>query len=295
MSALQPIHHYKILRFAFFAVLCVGISFCVSSQGHAQFADSACDPDYYESLESRAWLEAQREITQNQNLIFKPDSVLEYTCFDLQLGVLAEQAEVMFSETDRWGDDVLGSSSPLAEHMDEALEGLVLAATSAHLTANFSHPLLGGRSSQTYDPATSLTGVSYACNVMQDIWLEAKCMDFIENTTNDGFYTFADYRDSDDKRFLPSVCSGSTLWEAEIDTANAEGTSPPWETDDVETYLDRLFPTNGCGTNPYSRVKTGLVVTKGKATTTEYEEHACIVPGCYWDPDNSECTADEPD
>ncbi len=60
-------------------------------------APSACDPDYYETLEARAWLEAQREITQNQNLITKPDSVLQYTCFDKHLGALNKAAQEMFS------------------------------------------------------------------------------------------------------------------------------------------------------------------------------------------------------
>ena len=54
----------------FAALLCSSISYA---------QNSPCDPDYYESLEARAWLEAQREITQNQNLIYKPDSALEYT------------------------------------------------------------------------------------------------------------------------------------------------------------------------------------------------------------------------
>src|SRR5437016_4882806 len=42
-----------------------------------------CDPEYMDALEARAYLEAQREVAQNQNYILKPDSVLEYTCFDL--------------------------------------------------------------------------------------------------------------------------------------------------------------------------------------------------------------------
>jgi hypothetical protein len=56
-------------------------------------AASSCDPAYYDTLQSRAWLEAQREITQNQNLIFKPDSVLQYTCFDKHLGAVKKAIE----------------------------------------------------------------------------------------------------------------------------------------------------------------------------------------------------------
>ena len=79
-------------------------------------APSPCDPLYYDSLESRGWLEAQREITQNQNLIFKADSVLEYTCFDRFANELAQHARDMFSESTRWGG-VLSAAS-----MDRALD-----------------------------------------------------------------------------------------------------------------------------------------------------------------------------
>ncbi len=41
-----------------------------------------CDPEFWEVLKDRAWQEGQREITQNNNLIARPDSVLQMTCFD---------------------------------------------------------------------------------------------------------------------------------------------------------------------------------------------------------------------
>ena len=37
---------------------------------------NTCDPDFLEVMEARAWEEAQREITQNANIIARPDSVL---------------------------------------------------------------------------------------------------------------------------------------------------------------------------------------------------------------------------
>ena len=44
-------------------------------------APTSCDPEYMDALEARAYMEAQREIAQNKNLIFKPDSLLDYPCF----------------------------------------------------------------------------------------------------------------------------------------------------------------------------------------------------------------------
>lgn len=55
-------------------------------------ADEPCDPAYDRSLKAIGWLHGQREITQNQNLIFKPDSVFEYTCFKKLIDVLAMTA-----------------------------------------------------------------------------------------------------------------------------------------------------------------------------------------------------------
>ena len=104
------------------------VALLFSHSALAQFAATPCDPDYYESLEARAWLEAQREITQNQNLIFKPDSVLEYTCFDNHLRELADHADEMFSETTRWGGSVLTTPVAQSRHMDNALDLLVSAA-----------------------------------------------------------------------------------------------------------------------------------------------------------------------
>ncbi len=42
---------------------------------------NTCDPDFYDVLKDRAWMEAQRELTQNANLITRPDSVLTVSCF----------------------------------------------------------------------------------------------------------------------------------------------------------------------------------------------------------------------
>lgn len=276
---------YFALQFVSILALSFVIAFSLASQARAQFADSPCDPGYYESLESRAWLEAQREITQNQNLIFKPDSVLEYTCFDKHLSVLAEQAKNMFSETDRWGE-ILPDT-----HMDEALTNVVGKATQEYVSANFNHSLLGGRSGTSSNISGTVSGGSYTCSVMQDIWMNAKCMDFLDDPTSDGFFTFEHYASNADKRFYPRSCPRSPLWSGEIQTANAEG-GKPWKHDDVETYLNELFPTSACGSGASSRIRTGLTFMKKSKT---YQEFACIVPGCWYDHSQGQCTDQEPD
>ena len=263
--------------------------YMVSSAAYAQgaFAPEPCDPQYYESLESRAWLEAQREITQNQNLIFKGDSVLEYTCFDSYLSELADHASDMFSETNQWG-------SPPGD-MATSLSNLVGSALSAYQTSNYNHSLLGGRSSLTSSLNGSISGGSYTCDRMNAVWEAAKCMDFIHNAANDGFFTFAEYASGDDKRFLPTACSPKTAdFTGELQTALVNANTP-WEEDSVVTYFDLIYP-GGTSCAPSSAsgglttmISTGLQVIKSSGTPATYTEHVCVVPGCYYDPGGNRC------
>lgn len=240
------------------------------------FPDSPCDPKYYESLEARAWLEAQREITQNQNLIYKPDSVLEYTCYVGHLNVLAKLVDTenaLFSGTKRWKTTPPGK-------MKDSLNNLVASAMKKYAT-NFPGTLLGGRSSTPgkLSGATVKPG-DYSCDVMQKIWTEAKCKNFIDKS-HDGFFTLEEYAKDPDKRQLPSPCTGTPPW---TDNLNKAVKSPPWTAEDAKTYYDDLFPVSGCGTTARSHVETGLTVRQTLATVTEFQEHVCVVPGCRWKP-----------
>lgn len=234
---------------------------------------STCDPNYYETLKSRAWLEAQREITQNQNLIAKPDSVLEYTCFDQSMNVLALGANVMFSGSTRWGP-VLPPTS-----MAVALEGLVGSALQTYQAGNFSHTFLGGRSSIDHQ-FKSIAGGAYNCAVMNAVWMEAKCAGFAEKPETDGFYTFTHYRDNPDKRQLPTPCNPDTRWSTEI--ANVD-TPTGWTKDKVQTFLSQIDPAQCASAKP---IPTGIKVM---GESGEYDEKVCAAPGCHFDPKNGQC------
>jgi len=275
-----------------FLRLCILSAFCTVFAlfgTHAQagtFAADACDPLYYESLESRAWLEAQREITQNQNLIFKSDSVLEYTCFDGYLRELADHSTDMFSGSGRWG----GSGGTMAA----SLSNLVAAPMDAYQRANFDHRLLGGRSNLTHDLPSSIGAGTYTCNRMNEVWKVAKCMDFIDQTNypegaasaNDGFFTFAEYAANPDKRFLPTACTKTADFQTEINEA-VVAANTPWEEDNVNTYSGLIYPTTGsaCG-GTQSIIPTGLTIYRAKGGSTQYHEHVCVVPGCHYVPNN---------
>ncbi|MFP4314055.1 MAG: hypothetical protein ACLFR0_06990 [Alphaproteobacteria bacterium] len=275
----------------------------------AQIAATPCDPDYYQSLEQRAWLEAQREITQNQNLITKPDSVLAYTCFEGYLFELADHADEMFSETTRWGASVLGGAQD--ESMNNALERLVLEAMQTYMDANFLAPgdlrMLGGRSSTDRIDVGGYTdisnGMSYSCDLMQRIWLEAKCYNFQEEP-DDGFFTFTNYETTPDKRAFPERCRGTApagglgsvyqtaRQEAGLDIA----TGPPWPIDFTYTYMDRFDPTypgvSDCGTFP--PIQTGVEVRRAHSSINDYDEHVCVMAGCHFRPPSSGPTPPSP-
>lgn len=280
----------------------------------AQIAPTPCDPDYYRSLEQRAWLEAQREITQNQNLITKPDSVLAYTCFEGHLWELADHADEMFSETTRWGNAILGADQDMS--MNNALEDLVFEALISYLDANFLAPgdlrMMGGRSTTTRSDVSAAdmdNSQSYSCDLMQRIWMEAKCYNFQEEP-GDGFFTFLNYQTTADKRAFPERCGGTvpgpggpggpgatipapggglgTVYETARQEAGLDiATGPPWPIDVTFTYMDRFDPTypsvtNDCGT--FVPVPTGVRVNRPQQTPTDYPERVCIMAGCHYQP-----------
>ena len=275
-----------------FLRLCTTLTYN-SQKGWAQ-QDPGCDPEYFESLQSRAWLEAQREITQNQNLISKPDSVLEYTCFDLYLNELADHAKDMFSETQRWGQ-IRGIRTTGDGSTDQALEQVVGSALRTYVSQNFEtggtdgpYDLLGGRLSGTDHEMTqpvSGNNAQYQCDIMRQVWQQAKCMNFIDNEEHDGFYTFDEYRDYDpDHRFLPAECPHVARWEDDIRTATVNEDTP-WEEDDVETFLDQLDPDN-CQQSGV--VSTGFNVYSRTKPTEEWK--VCIAPGCSYNIDSNRCS-----
>lgn len=257
----------------------------------AQIAPSPCDPDYYQSLEERAWLEAQREITQNQNLIFKPDSVLAYTCFHGYLWELGDHADEMFSEGTRWGGSVIDDQ---ALSMNNALAELVAEALGTYLDSNFTsgtdRRYLGGRmdSPRRTAPgiyATVANGRSYTCQVMQTVWNFAKCYNF-QAEPRDGFFTFEEYAagltGTSQPRALPTAC-GAEPTAQYTSAIEAAMTNPPWPTDQTLTYMANLEAAS-CGDAAMLPIATGVIVTRANQSPQRYFEGVCIQPGCHYRP-----------
>ncbi len=245
--------------------------------------NAPCDSLYLETLSSRAWLEAQREITQNQNIILRPDSVIEYTCFNMFLRELSDHASGLISE--QGGNGIPANATA----MDNILERLVGDAMREYITQNFSqHFMLGGH--QAGFPIDhfplSVSAGTYNCDKMNLVWQAAKCINLVRNTDTDGFYTFQEYAtDAVDKRRLPFAACGSinTTWTENITFGLGTG---PWTGDLLVTYLDQTTPDAGCSGTP---IPTGINVSRSSGTPTNYQEKICLQPGCRYDPATDDC------
>jgi hypothetical protein len=55
-----------------------------------------CEESFWDVMSARAWTEGQRQVTQNANLLAKPDSVLTYSCFDQALNGMENYADTNF-------------------------------------------------------------------------------------------------------------------------------------------------------------------------------------------------------
>ena len=294
--------HKHRLKQALVVVLCLWAGAVGAQPAPPVPAASPCDPEYYESLRSRAWMEAQREITSNQNMIYKPDSVLTYTCFDQFGAEVARDSRTMFSENTRWGT-ILPAGS-----MGTALQTLVGGALDSYLLLNFNHSTRGGRSTNvSYTPTRA---VPYNCDVMMRVWLEAKCQDFIASA-EDGFFTFGQYAAdyfNGDHRYLPTRCGSiAPRWRLEngsalVDAAPAgttgaaavrcTGINTPagctpmtaWIEDNLVTYNRMLNPAYCTDATIVMPVSTGAIVTRTSGTPTLYIEKICLPPGCHYVP-----------
>lgn len=207
------------------------------------YTSGACDGNFMNQITSRAFMQASRETVMSAQIITKPDSVLEYTCFDQYIAKTAHQAGPIFSETDQFanrgfalrsgtggpgdsgndeGDGSIDSASPPAcsaspcdtyttqmpnTQLDNRLRELLLDTLNAYITNNFNHTFLGGEISIDNNMnLTSIGGDSYNCSHMNTVWNVAQCVDFGEH---DRFRSF-EILSTRDPRALPAVCTGAT-------------------------------------------------------------------------------------
>lgn len=275
-------------------------------------AQQTCDTQVWRTMETRARLETEREIMQNQNLIFKADSILNYTCFDSFAAHAAQNVGVLFTHTTYFtGSQVIQWGNP--NGMDYALDNAVRRSMDTYITSNFNHSYLGGRG-QYVGLQTPIVnqipaqGGQYQCDVMAEVWRVAKCLNFIHTqdfATTDGFYPYIDLRgigypdvagyanaSINDTRRFPTACSGTPItgstWEvAYRDSRNETGFGANDRYYDYgeplrETFraVRELVEPATCG----PALPTGVMVILGPGTAQgdRYMDGICTNPGCSY-------------
>lgn len=243
-------------------------------------AASSCDCQYWESMKARAWLEAQREITQNQNLIFKPDSVLEYVCFDSIEREKALRAGALFSDTNAWPAAVQKRGCLAnGQCLDLALQDVTHRALLGYLQANFSHNYLGGRMAGGGAPSglSIIGGGDYVCDAMIRVWEKSKCYGFAQEAP-DGFLTFEEHRANDPRRY-PTPCQPDPRWQPFLNTALV---TPPWyvrgnpaNQQIYNSVREKMLP--GACSAP---VPTGVQVQQQGNRSSGFGDAFCTNPGC---------------
>lgn len=247
-------------KILFVLTLCLSV-FSFSQESAAN--GTACDPEYMQAMKARAWMEAQREISQNQNLIFKPDSVLEYSCFQGKMS--------NFDTSFSGGVNTGGVQSSLSTH-----------------AANYPNAALNGR-----------TGISGPCKSMQSVWKSAREMNFIDRQ-HDGFFDFDFYANmaQDPKQIVGGQAFSTSYSEASgiaynqdagkfVLPAGQDGVidANVYKEDPVVTHLDKIKA--GTCSAP---IPTGLMVQRADVNGgSPYEEHVCSNPGCVYNPSGGKC------
>ncbi|MCB9990064.1 MAG: hypothetical protein H6867_01630 [Rhodospirillales bacterium] len=275
-------------------------------QAAAPDVKPGCDPEIMDALEAKAWMHAQRRVAQNKNLILKPDSVLEYSCFNQHLGYLAANPGRRFSEeVNYWGP--IAGITPTS--LDNALFNTVTAPLVSYLQANFFHTFLAGR-------MTDVGGApppygTYNCHAMEIVWEEARCMQFMDLEAIDGFFDFPWYRVNDPRRIPPAFqcAADGRFTPAIVETYRGRGQDllhgDEWplfvlqaENDPVRDpilykedpivinpIIDKIIPDN-C--NKSAIVPTGVhIEIPGEKN---FPENVCSIPGCSYD--GAQCVLD---
>lgn len=271
---------------------------------------ATCDGDFMNQIYARAFMEASRETMMAQTYIRKPDSTLEYTCFDRFLNHAAANAPPLFSESTRWdgvnvplniaySDAGNPDEIPLSVNMGSGLiishlTDVVSSAMSAYL-GNFSHEFLGGTGGMNSSIASSTSSGSYTCETMTAIWNLAKCQNFEDGPTL--FMTFEELAATDPRQFPELGACESPITTELINTAqNAAPAYPASEFDRLDLFLDRVAPATS-DAECLSPIDTGITVmiyefVDGDSTQAnpsgvtrqgvEVNDKVCVNPGCYY-------------
>lgn len=161
---------------------------------------SGCASDTWTAMVNQAVMETRREDILNKRFIVKPDTVLDYACFNFHLKKTADEAGPIFSETKHWANlkvDLIGKTVFVrrelgSKSLDGALMDIVQSVSTDYRRGQFNNPHLAGST-----PVGTPSG-GKNCDVMNKVWKAAKCKNF---DAVDVFYTFDDLRTKEPREF----------------------------------------------------------------------------------------------
>ena len=244
-------------------IIFCGVLCCAATQAVAQI-NPLCETALWNQMTQRAFLHGQMDTEKAQTLMYKPDSVLEYTCFDRFMN---------------WAM----ASGNMPYYMSEGRSvypWYIAAGTTNYINANFSHNYLGGRAN--VDPPLPPVPASsdYVCDVMPRVWDLARCLQLIDEDPEDDMVSLIDFTTMADPRTLPAACTTGRPPAADFGTVPATapvitaGIGPP------PAVVDCGIP-----------IPTGKVITEAVRPVVEpagrpvtYNEKVCPHPGCSYVP-----------
>ncbi len=235
----------------------------------------ACDPQFMDAVEARGFMEGAREVAQNQNLIFKADSVMEYSCFEEHLRPVVSGASFYMT--------------------DAVLRGMVGDPLRAHFDDGYTHPYLGGRLPSA--PGGTL------CNAMTYVWAAGMCFNFYNQPGMDRFYDLTFFTTNDPRRLpagrpacpVPYTGVNMPVASAYNNRQAAWTLAPPNSMDnvpyrgDVVVMYDNLIDPPGGTVVCEPPIPTGLTVARTGRTPASFAEKFCPNPSCYYNAEQDRC------
>ena len=245
-----------------------------------------CDPDIWDTIVGRAWIEAQREIEISQSLITRPDSVLQLSCFDAFVIKAAGDA-TPFS----------GGGGNTAAIKTLITNTVTVSMASYLSSAGYSVNSGGGTMGSAYETDAD-AAFATQCATSVNVWSHFKC----SNMPDLQAFVFDTLKSNDPRQlYTPTVAGGTSsnscadkagaagtlvdhedVWTAQIERLNTPAVAAvtPSYFDLVTTFSNMTSPTGACA----AAIPTGVqIVTSSGAATAEM---ICPNPGCSYDGTN---------
>lgn len=241
-------------------------------------AQTACDPQFMDAIDARGFAESARENAQNQNLIFKPDGVFEYSCFRNHVPAVQTNAASLFRAS--------SLQFPTTDPVEQ------------YTFTNFGDIYINSR---YVDPGLPAPPADM-CNAIASVWEVSRCMNFYNREDLEGFFDLTHYTSNDPRQLptslgaCPALPYGTLNMALDIAYNNQR---PAWTMGpylrDTEDYVSdpvdlqtNMYTPGSCGTP----VPTGMMVTDYTSPmgATPFPEKICSNPACVYMPDSDDCS-----